>query len=197
VGVVITTGGRCGPLGASGGGATLGVSGGGATVDCARGGVVTVTGRDGGVCTAVVVTVTCAVGDTVGTVVREIVGGSVVGVRDGPVGLGNGVVGVGNGVVGVGNAVVGVGNAVVGVGNAVVGVGNAVVGVGNAVVGVGNAVVGVGNGVVGPLVVARSGIDGVVVVVATITGTGKNVSGEDGFTGGGTPGGGGVAWGSR
>jgi hypothetical protein len=168
----------------------LGVSGGGATVDCARGGVVTVTGRDGGVCTAVVVAVTCAVGDTVGTVVRKIVDGSVVGVCDGPVGVGNGVVGVGNGVVEVGNGVVEVGNGVVEVGNGVVGVGNGVVEVGN-------GVVGVGNGVVGPLVVARSGIDGVVVVVATITGTGKNVSGEDGFTGGGTPGGGGVAWGSR
>jgi hypothetical protein len=65
--------------------------------------------------------------------------------------------------------------------------------------GIGNAVVGVGDGnaVVGPLVVVRSGIDGAVVVVSTITGTCKNVNGEDGFTGGGTPGGGGAAWGSR
>jgi hypothetical protein len=181
-------------VGVSGGAATLVVSGGGATVDCTRGGVVTVTGSDGGACTAVVVAVTWAVGGTVDTVVRETVDGSVVGVRDEPVGVGDGVVGVGDGVVGVG-----VGTVVVVDGNDVVGDGNDVVGVGNGVIGVGvaNGVVGVGNDVVGSLVVARSGIDGVVVVVAPTTGTCKNVRGEDGFTGGGTPGGGGVASGSR
>jgi hypothetical protein len=164
-------------LGVSGGGATLGVSGGGATVDSA-GGVVTVTGSDGGACTAVVVAVTWAVGGTVDTVVRETVDGSVVGVGDEPVGVGDGVV-------------------EVGVGTVVVVGGNDVVSDGNDVVVDGNDVVSEGNEVVGSLVVARSGIDGVVVVVATTTGTCKNVSGEDGFTGGGTPGGGGVASGFR
>jgi hypothetical protein len=122
------------------------------------------------------------VGGTVDTVVRETVDGSVdgsvVGVRDEPVGVGDGVVGVG-------------------VGTVVVVDGNDVVSEGNDAVVDGNDVVSEGNDVVGSLVVARSGIDGVVVVVATTPGTCKNVSGEDGFTGGGTPGGGGVASGSR
>ena len=135
------------------------------------------------------------------TVVRETVGGSVVGVREELVGVGVGTVVVvdGNDVTGDATVVVVDGNDVVSEGNDVVVDGNDVVSEGNDVVGVGvdNDVVGVGNDVVGSLVVASSGIDGVVVVVATTTGTCKNVSGEDGFTGGGTPGGGGVASGSR
>ena len=159
-------------MGVSGGGATRGVSGGGATLVVSGGGA-TVDSAGG------VVTVTGSDGGACTAVVVAVtwaVGGTVdTVVRET-----------------VDGSVVGVCDEPVGVGDGVV-----EVGVGTVVVVDGNDVVSDGNDVVGSLVVARSGIDGVVVVVATTTGTCKNVSGEDGFTGGGTPGGGGVASGSR
>jgi hypothetical protein len=187
-GVVITIDGRCVA------GALVG-SGGGAAVGCGTADLVTVSGTDGGACTAGVVTVAGTVGTTVGTVVREICGdGGVVG--GGPVGVGSGPVEVGNATVDVG---VGVGNGTVdvGVGNGTVDVGveNGPVEVGNGPVEVGNGPVEVGNGL--GTVVVTTWFDAGVVVVAAIGGTGKNVNGDDGFTGAGEPGGGGGASGLR